>query len=56
MIEFFLYQQVQVLTILPKSWSVAKTREVFVNASDSMVLEAKELVKEKGELLYRKKD
>ncbi len=40
--------QVQVLTVLPKSWSIAKTRMKFVNASDYMVRKAKNLVKEKG--------
>ena len=40
-------EKVQILTILPKSWSVQRVCEEF-SASDYMVRRAKELVKQKG--------
>jgi len=39
--------KIQVLTVLPKSWSIRKTVEEF-HASNYMVRRAKKLVKEKG--------
>lgn len=40
-------EKVQILTILPKSWSVRKIQSEF-GASNYMARKAKELVKEKG--------
>jgi len=40
-------QKVQILTILPKSWSIIKVQEEFA-ASNYMACKAKELVKEQG--------
>ncbi len=41
------HEMVQILTVLPKSWSVRRVCEEF-GASDYMVRKAKELVKQKG--------
>ena len=40
-------EKVQILTVLPKSWSIQKVQEEF-EATNYMVRKAKELVRQKG--------
>ena len=44
-------EQVQVLTVLPKSWSVKKIQQEF-GVSEYLVRQSKKLVEERGILLH----